>query len=227
MMIGDEDPALCGGSYRAPTFLKPATHRDGRYLTTPPNIGASIERVAQNIADQALRRNLPDQPRSLDGVGRQLNVVISEPLECLTRTPQFSKLREHELKRFTDPSIGTKHNLTRGVAGISNREPFECIRFGSSGPEIEAGRRSSSHPLTAGCRRLSWTGCLESRCEAIGEARDRRACLLRYGCAEILISAHSGNSIQTGIFSRFPAGSMTQTAPSLRFGLRRICRVAP
>ena len=44
---------------------------------------------------------------------------------------------------------------------------------------------------------------------------------------EILISAQSGDSIQTGIFSRLPAGSMTQTAPSPRFGLRRICRVAP
>src|SRR5256885_1894206 len=29
-----------------------------------------------------------------------------------------------------------------------------------------------------------------------------------------------------GIFSRLPAGSMTQTAPSPRFGLRRICRLA-
>src|SRR5215469_6900905 len=81
MMIGDEDPALCGGTYRALAFLKPAAHQHGRYLTPPPNIGASIEGVAQNIADQALRRNLPDQPRSLDGIGRQLHVVISEPLE--------------------------------------------------------------------------------------------------------------------------------------------------
>ena len=47
------------------------------------------------------------------------------------------------------------------------------------------------------------------------------------GRVQILISAHSGNSIQTGIFSRLPAGSMTQTAPSPRFGLRRIWRVAP
>ena len=44
---------------------------------------------------------------------------------------------------------------------------------------------------------------------------------------EIMISAHSRDSIQTGIFSRRPLGSMTQTAPSPRFGLRRICRVAP
>jgi transposase len=42
-----------------------------------------------------------------------------------------------------------------------------------------------------------------------------------------LAVAHSGNSIQTGIFSRLPAGSMTQTAPSSRFGLRRTRRRAP
>ena len=49
----------------------------------------------------------------------------------------------------------------------------------------------------------------------------------RRGRCEIVISAHSGNSIQMGIFSRLPAGSMTQTAPSPRFGLRRIRRVTP
>jgi len=61
----------------------------------------------------------------------------------------------------------------------------------------------------------------------INEVRDRRALLLKCGRSVILISAQSGNSIQTGIFSRFPAGSMTETAPSPRFGLRRICRATP
>ena len=36
-----------------------------------------------------------------------------------------------------------------------------------------------------------------------------------------MISAHSGNSIQMGIFVGLPARSMTQTAPSPRFGLQR------
>jgi hypothetical protein len=52
--------------------------------------------------------------------------------------------------------------------------------------------------------------------------RDRRASLLRCGRSVILISAQSGDSIQTGIFRRLPPGSMTETAPSPRFGLRRI-----
>jgi hypothetical protein len=50
---------------------------------------------------------------------------------------------------------------------------------------------------------------------------------LAYRGFEIVISAHSGSSIQMGIFSRLPAGSMTQTAPSPRSGLRRIRRVTP
>src|SRR5215813_12407193 len=70
MMIADEDAALFGGAQRALTFLEPAAHQQGRYRTSSPNIGASIEGIAQNVADEALRRNLPDQPRSLDRIGR-------------------------------------------------------------------------------------------------------------------------------------------------------------
>src|SRR6516165_281523 len=125
MMIADEDAALFGGAHRALTFLQPAGHQQGRYRTPSPNVGTSIEGIAQNIADQALRWNLPDQPRALNGVGRQLDVVITEPLECLTHAPQFSKLGEHELNRFADPSVGMKCNLTHGVSGIPNRESFE------------------------------------------------------------------------------------------------------
>jgi hypothetical protein len=125
MMITDEDPALFGGAHRALAFLKPAVDQQARYRTPSPNRGAGIEGIAQNIANQALRGNLPDQPRSLNGVGRQLHIVITEPLECLTHAPQFLKLGEHELNRFADPSVGMKHNLTHGVSGIPNRQPFE------------------------------------------------------------------------------------------------------
>src|SRR6201988_341146 len=89
------------------------------------NDTVKIEGIAQNIANQALRGNLPDRPRSLNRVDRQLNVVITEPLECLTHAPQFSKLGEHELNRFADPSVGMKHDLTDGGAGIPSRQPFE------------------------------------------------------------------------------------------------------
>src|SRR6516225_3675242 len=125
MMIADEDAAVFGGAHRALTFFKPAVRQHRRYRTPSPNVGTSVEGIAQNIADQALRRNLPHQPCSLNGVDRQLHLVITEPLECLTHAPQFSILGEHELKRFADPSIGMKRNLTHGVSGIANRESFE------------------------------------------------------------------------------------------------------
>ncbi len=71
------------------------------------------------------------------------------------------------------------------------------------------------------------TSCLTKRPHDVAnnDARERRASLLRCGRSAMLIAAHSGNSIHTGIFSRLPAGSMTETALSPRFGLRTICRL--
>ncbi len=54
-MIADEDAALFGGAYRALTFLKPAVDQTGRCRTSCPNICASIEGVAQDIANQTLQ----------------------------------------------------------------------------------------------------------------------------------------------------------------------------
>src|SRR5262252_9376837 len=127
MMIAEEDAALFGGTHRALTFLQPSLHQQRRYRPPSPNIGASVEGIAQNVADQALRRNLPDQPRSLDWVGRQLYVMIPEPLKCLTHAPQFPKLSEDELNRFTDPSIGVQTDLAQRVQGIPDRESFEQL----------------------------------------------------------------------------------------------------
>src|SRR5215469_16027443 len=59
--------------------------------------------------------------------------MITEPLECLTHTPQFSKLREYELNRFRNASIGMNDDLTHSITGIADREPFEqfaATRFG-------------------------------------------------------------------------------------------------
>ena len=63
----------------------------------------------------------------------------------------------------------------------------------------------------AGGYRGSSTGCnrVESK-----DARLRRDSLLRYACSAIVTAAHSGDNIHTGIFSRFPPGSTTATAPS-------------
>src|SRR5580658_10281612 len=105
MMIADEDAALFGGTHRALTFFEPALDQHGRYRAPSPNIGTRVKRIAEHVAHQALRRNLPDQLGSLDGIGRQFYVMITEPLEYLTRAPQFSKLHEYEPNRFRDSLI--------------------------------------------------------------------------------------------------------------------------
>src|SRR5215472_11966483 len=67
------------------------------------------------------------------GLAGQLYVVIPEPLKCLTHAPQFAKLREDQLNRFADPSIGMKHDLTQRIQGIADRQSFEqfaTARFG-------------------------------------------------------------------------------------------------
>src|SRR5579864_5611290 len=53
--------------------------------------------------------------------------MITEPLKCLTHAPPFPKLREHELNRFRDPSIGMQDDLTERVKGVPDREPFEQL----------------------------------------------------------------------------------------------------
>src|SRR5215469_2631505 len=101
--------------------FQPPLHQQRCYRPPSPNIRACVEGIAQNIADETLGGNLPDQSRSLDGIGRQLHIMITEPLECLTHTPQFSKLSEDELNRFADSLVGMKHNLPERVTSISNR----------------------------------------------------------------------------------------------------------
>src|SRR5437899_12548321 len=68
MMIAHEDAAVFGGAHRALTFFKPAVHPQRRYRTASPNIGASKEGVAQNVADQGARGHRPEQAGSLHAV---------------------------------------------------------------------------------------------------------------------------------------------------------------
>src|SRR6185295_504398 len=124
MMIADEDAALFGGTHRALPLLKPPLDQQGRYRAPSPNIGACIEGIAQNVAHQALRGNLPDQPCSLGWVGRQLYVMITEPLKGLTHAPPLPEFREHELNRFRDSSIGMQNDLTQRVKSVPDRESF-------------------------------------------------------------------------------------------------------
>src|SRR5262252_8963638 len=92
------------------------------------------------------------------------------------------------------------------------------ILSASSDPEVVAAPRGPPlHPSTTVCERL-WF--VVSSSGAIKDVRLERASLLRRGCATICTCDASGVSIHTGILRRFPAGSLIETAPSPRLGLR-------
>lgn len=55
--------------------------------------------------------------------------------------------------------------------------------------------------------------------------RLKSASRLRSACSVVWMFAAADESIHTGIFSRLPAASTTETAPSLRLGLRTTRRL--
>ena len=68
VMLGDEDSAVFGATVGILSLLKPALDEHGFDRTASPHIGAAIEGIAQDIADQTLRRNLPNQLRALNRI---------------------------------------------------------------------------------------------------------------------------------------------------------------
>ena len=133
VMIRDEDPALFRLTRSLLMLLQPAVDQQRRNRTAAPHIGASIEGVDQDIAHQALGRNLPDQLCPLDRVRGQLYVVIPEPQEGLTHAPPLSKLHEHKSNGFANSLIGMPGDLAHWIENIADRKPFEQLataRFG-------------------------------------------------------------------------------------------------
>src|SRR5437899_1530959 len=106
MVLADEDSAFFSAMQGVLTLFKPTLDQDGFDGTASPYIGAGIERIAQDVADQALRGNLPNQLRPLNRIGGQLDIVITKPLERLTDAPAFTKLYEYQLHGFAHSSIG-------------------------------------------------------------------------------------------------------------------------
>src|SRR4030095_12225132 len=103
---GDEDSAFFSAMQRVLTLLKPTVDEHGFDGTASPHIGAGIERIAQDVADQALRGNLPNQLRSLNRIRGQLDVVITKPLERLTHAPRS--------RNFANTSCTASHTRRSG-----------------------------------------------------------------------------------------------------------------
>src|SRR5215813_9158206 len=115
VVLRDEDSAFFGAMQSVLTLLKPTFDEYGFDGTASPHIGTGIERIAQDVADQALRGNLPNQLRPLNRIGGQLDVVITKPLERLTHAPTFTKLREHQLHGLAHSSIGMSSDLSHCI----------------------------------------------------------------------------------------------------------------
>jgi hypothetical protein len=69
MMARDKDPAVLGPAIRGLPFPEPALDQQGFDRTPSPDIGASVKRIAEDVTDEAVRRNLPDESGSTDRVG--------------------------------------------------------------------------------------------------------------------------------------------------------------
>src|ERR1700682_908993 len=121
MMTGDEDPTFFRPTIRTLPLFKPAFDQQGLHRPPSPDIGPSIKRIAQNISDQALRGDFPDQPRAADRVRWELIIVITKPLKCFSNAPYVSKLCEYQPYGFAHSSIRMKHNLTCAISSVSDR----------------------------------------------------------------------------------------------------------
>src|SRR6059036_1922548 len=133
VMIGKKDAALRRSTGRALTLLQPSFHHHGLDGAPPPHIGASVEGVAEHVADQALRRDLPDDARPTDRIDGELDVVITKPLKTLTHAPELTKLGKDEVNGIANPLVRMQHDFSQGVPRISDGQPLEQLsatRFG-------------------------------------------------------------------------------------------------
>ncbi len=87
-------------------------------------ISARVERIPENVGDQALRGNLPHQSSTVDGVSGQFHIMITKPLKGLPHGPEFSELGKHQTNGFANSLVGMQSHFAGSVFGISHREPF-------------------------------------------------------------------------------------------------------
>src|SRR5262245_14713971 len=127
MMIADEDPAFLSSTHRALTLFEPAVHEHHRDWTSPPHIRPSIEGIAEDVADEALRGDFPNEPGALNRVRRQFDLVIPKPLKRLTHAPELSEFGEHQLYGFANTLVGVKRQFFHRVEHIPNRQPLKQL----------------------------------------------------------------------------------------------------
>ena len=120
VMIREKHAALGRSTRRALSLLQLTLDQHGLDGAPPPYVGAGVEGIAEQIADQTLRRNLPDDARPTDRVGGELHVVITKPLERLAHAPALTKLCEDEANGVADPPVRMQHHVPHGVPRIAD-----------------------------------------------------------------------------------------------------------
>ena len=134
MMLANEDSAFLSPLHGALALFESAIQDHHRDRPSAPYICASVERIAQDVADEALRWNFPNEPCTLDGVHWQFDIVIPKPLESLTNAPKLSEFDKHELQRFANALVGIEHHLIHRIPYIADGEalkefPTPRLRF--------------------------------------------------------------------------------------------------
>src|SRR6476661_7507368 len=88
-------------------------------------IGAAVDRVLNDPVDGGVARSPPGRI-AVGLLYRQIEVVLVEPAERLSRTAQFLDLVEHQLDRFLDTPIRI---FLITVAGLRKRALAQQIKF--------------------------------------------------------------------------------------------------
>ena len=115
--------------------LAGATALDLRPLAFPAEgIGASIERIVQDLHDAVIRGRFPDQLLDVDVAqdDGHLQAGLAQPQEDLPRAAQLAELGEDQTDRLDDMLVGIDLDLSRlapAEAGRQHEPEFAASRL--------------------------------------------------------------------------------------------------
>src|SRR5262245_40029322 len=90
-------------------------------------IGASIDRVGQNVVHGGVERQLPDNPLSfaVEGIDRQIDAFITQTDMHLADTPEFSNLSDDRLSCILDALVAILLDAVASGLHVAGRNPEE------------------------------------------------------------------------------------------------------
>src|SRR5271166_771753 len=109
-----------------------ARHRTGLTI----GIGAAVGRIADDAVDRCVTRAAPDGV-AVGSPARQIEPMLVEPQQALSRAAEFGHLVEHQRDRLLNPSVGI---LLQSVAGLHEADRCADDEFAAAGLLV-AGRQ--------------------------------------------------------------------------------------